>query len=96
MKIKTKIITIYYITLVGVLAFQSFQTVFQLSQTIGFGQKISHLQAQKNELSRKKTNLDLEYYQLSSITMIDQQEKTYKSISRPIVISSINNSVASR
>jgi hypothetical protein len=95
MKIKTKAITIYYIALVCVLALQSIQTVFQLSQTIGFGQKISHLQQQKNILNTKKTQLTQNYYQLSSISMIDQEEKNFRPITSPIVITA-NSSVASR
>lgn len=95
MKIKIKIINCYYLILVGIMAFQSIHTVYQLSQTIGFGQKISHLQQQKKELSAKKSQLSQDYYRLSSISMIDQEDKDYSPMIRPIIVSG-SNSVASR
>ena len=96
MKIKSKIITIYYVLVVTILATQAVQTVYQLSQSIGFGQKMSQLQQQKETLANQKMNLSRQISQTSSITKLGEEiNNDFRPITTPILVSS-NNSVASR
>lgn len=96
MKFKTNIITIYYVVAVSILGLQAIQTVYQLSQSIGFGQKIAHLQQQKEVLTNQQMDISRQISQASSLTQLGGNiEENFTPITVPILVSA-NTSVASR
>ena len=93
---KVSIIKIYYVAALLLLGTQAVQTVYQLSQTIGYGQKLSHLQQQKTSLERNQMNVTKQISQISSLTALGEEDTNeFMPMTRPLLVTT-NTSVASR
>jgi len=67
------IYTISYMTIIAMVSFQAMFTVFQLSQTIGFGQKVSQLNMQKNNMLAQRTSLQKNLSDKTSLYQLDEE-----------------------
>lgn len=90
-------ITSYYMILAMLITTQAVKTVYQLSSTIGFGQKVSLLENRKRilltekQLLEEKITKEISLYEIQSLVDNDK----YSSIKKPIIVS-INKNVAIR
>ncbi len=80
------------------LAFQTIKTVFNLSQNIGYGNKISLLEQKKHKLIAKNTSLQTQLNQNLSLTNISNNKDLgveFKAITQIVSIDT-NRVLASR
>lgn len=83
-----KLIKLYYLVLILVLAYQTITTVFKLSQTIAYQDRIGALQARKQELVREQEEYEVELGEMTSlISLREKATEEYVPISNIIIIS---------
>ncbi len=90
-----KSLAIYYGLLVSAVLSQAILTVVTLSQNIGYGQKISFLEQQKNTLQTQKNEITKELAQKTAIIELKQKENNdFVAISDVILINQNSSNLA--
>ncbi|HPS40618.1 MAG TPA: hypothetical protein PLQ50_01275 [Candidatus Woesebacteria bacterium] len=90
-----KSLAIYYGLLVSAVLSQAILTVVTLSQNIGYGQKISFLEQQKNTLQIQKNEITKELAQKTAIIELKQKENNdFVAISDVILINQNSSNLA--
>jgi len=85
---KNKTVSIYYTTLVLLLAIKVVTTIFTNGLAVHHGKKIAQLQLQKNNLQEQQIKLHSELSQRSSLAQITTQfdVSEFTTITNPIII----------
>ncbi len=90
-----KNLTIYYGLLVSAVLAQAILTVVTLSQNIGYGQKISFLENQKNSLQIQKNEITKALAQKNAIKKLEQKENNdFIAISDVVLINRNSSNLA--
>ena len=85
----------YYYAFLGFLVLsQVLMTVFNLSQNIAYGQKISYLENQKNSLTQEKIQLKKDLSNQVAIRVLEEEENPFENILDVTVVESISDSLA--
>jgi hypothetical protein len=83
-----KLIKLYYLVLILFLVHQTISTIFKLSQTIAYQDRIGALQARKQELVREQERLEVELGETTSLSSLREKAiEEYIPISNIIIIS---------
>lgn len=85
----------FYIIIGLVVAAQAITTVYQLSKTIGYGQKMAYLQRQRQEMIQEKNKLQHQRSSQQSLINLSQNSNDYLPITATITVAP-NTSLASR
>jgi hypothetical protein len=90
-----KSLTIYYGLLISAVLSQAILTVVTLSQNIGYGQKISFLENQKNSLQIQKNEITKALAQKNAIKKLEQKENNdFIAISDVVLINRNSSNLA--
>ena len=85
----------YYYAFLGFLVLsQVLMTVFNLSQNIAYGQKISYLENQKNNLTQEKIQLKKDLSNQVAIRVLEEEESPFENILDVTVVESMSDSLA--
>lgn len=85
----------YYYAFLGFLVLaQVLMTVFNLSQNIAYGQKISYLENQKNSLTQEKIQIKKDLSNQVAIRVLDAEETAFENILDVTVVESLSDSLA--
>ena len=85
----------YYYAFLGFLVLsQVLMTVFNLSQNIAYGQKISYLENQKNNLTQEKIQLKKDLSNQVAIRVLEAEGSPFENILDVTVVESMSDSLA--
>ena len=85
----------YYYAFLGFLVLsQVLMTVFNLSQNIAYGQKISYLEKQKNNLTQEKIQLKKDLSNQVAIRVLEEEGSPFENILDVTVVESLSDSLA--
>ena len=85
---KAKIIKIYYFALLLIVLFQTVTTVYKLSQTIAYQDRITALQSKKQQLIKEQEQIELELARTNSLAQLKEQaQDEYIPITNVVIIS---------
>lgn len=85
----------YYYAFLGFLVLsQVLMTVFNLGQNIAYGQKISYLENQKNNLTQEKIQLKKDLSNQVAIRVLEEEGSPFENILDVTVVESLSDSLA--